>query len=318
MIDILHYNEKPIEPALLKEIYFKSYGVGLDYKNWEWRFLNNPVSNKIYINYIIINGVLASYLAASPVKIQIHERSYDMALLTMGMTHPEHQGKGYFTLLANDLIKRMKDDGFIGLLGFANQNSHYGFRKNLDWVDLSELNGFSADTLNFKGNLISENSVIDFTDSKIDLLLIRKVKELICSNQMIIPRRDESFLSWRLLKNPSNQYHALLLSVADKLIGAVLYKFYNGSIDIMEYFFAKNEVERNENLIKGISFLTKKYACSVNIWSNLFTEEHLTLEKYGFKKNNFITYFGIIPFMLKEQITDIRNWHYRFIDSDVF
>jgi len=56
----------------------------------------------------------------------------------------------------------------------------------------------------------------------------------------------------------------------------------------------------------------------INIWSNLYTEEHIQLEKLGFRETYFNTYFGIIPFKNYKEIFDVRNWHYRFIDSDLF
>jgi hypothetical protein len=291
----------------------------LDYKIWEWRFLNNPVTDKVYINYIKLNGVLASYYAVSPVNLLIDGQTYKIALSNMTMTHPDHQGKGYFKMLANDLYSKLKEDGFIGVFGFANQNSHYGFRKNLGWIDLAGLNSFSADKNEFRKNLLIDKEEIIYTESAIDATHIHNAEELIFSDQKIVPDRSESFLSWRLLRNPVNQYQTLLIHVENELQGIIFFKFYNGSIDIMEYFFhKKNENNTHDNLIKGIHFLINRYNCNINIWSNLHSDEHLILEKFGFKENNFLTYFGVIPFTHKKELMEIKNWHYRFIDSDVF
>lgn len=318
-MEICHYYNKPLESKLILDTFRESYGVDMDYKVFEWRFLNNPVTDKVYINYIKLNGVLASYYAVSPINLLIDGQTYKIALSNMTMTHPDHQGKGYFKMLANDLYSKLKEDGFIGVFGFANQNSHYGFRKNLGWVDLTGLNSFSVDKNEFRKNLLNNSEGVIFTESAIDATHIQKSNELICSDKKIVPDRSENFLSWRLLKNPTNQYQTLLIHSENELQDIIFFKFYNGSIDIIEYFFnEKNENSTLDNLIKGIHFLINKYNCDINIWSNLHSDEHLILEKFGFKENNFLTYFGVIPFTHKKDLMEIKNWHYRFIDSDVF
>jgi hypothetical protein len=319
MIEICYYYDKPIESNLILDTFQKSYGKEMDFKTFEWRFLNNPFAGKVYINYIKSNDILAAYYAVSPVKIWIDGQSFLIALSNMTMTHPEHQGKGYFKLLANDLYSKLKEDGFIGVFGFANQNSHYGFRKNLEWIDLAGLNGFSLDGKDFNTALVKNNKEFIFEDSQINISHIQKADKLRCSNQMIIPDRSEIFLSWRLKYHPTNKYQALLIETKNDLRGILFYKFYNGSIDIMEYFYnISDEFATFDTLINGISFLLNKYSFNVNIWSNLHSDEHLILEKFGFKENNFLTYFGVIPFTHKKELMEIKNWHYRFIDSDIF
>ncbi|MCB2219439.1 MAG: GNAT family N-acetyltransferase [Bacteroidetes bacterium] len=319
MEEILYYFDKPIDETLISDTFQKAYGIPLNIKSWEWRFLNNPVTEKVYINYIEINGVLAAYYAVSPVNILIDGQSHKIALSNMTMTHPDHQGKGYFKMLAKDLYKKLKEDGYIGVFGFANQNSHYGFRKNLGWIDLAGLNSFSVDKNDFRLNLLKKIEGANYTEAALNLSHIQRAKELICSKQKIVPDRSENFLSWRLLKNPSNQYHTLLVEVENDLKGILFFKFYNGSIDIMEcYYTNQSELDPHLTLINAISYLIAKYNMRVNMWSNLHSSEHLTLEKYGFKESNFLTYFGVIPFVSKPGLTDLRTWHYRFIDSDVF
>ena len=50
----------------------------------------------------------------------------------------------------------------------------------------------------------------------------------------------------------------------------------------------------------------------------LHTEEHLILEKIGFREETVTTHFGVIDFTGQDGISDIRNWHYRFLDSDLY
>jgi len=319
MENILYYYDKPLEPTLIAKTFQKAFGVEFNVKSWEWRFLNNPFTDKVYINYLKVDNVLASYYAVSPVNLIVDGKTYKIALSNMTMTHPDYQGKGYFKMLANDLFGKLKEDGFVGVFGFANQNSHYGFRKNLGWIDLAGLNSFSVDKNDFRLNLLKNIEGVVYTESSLNLSHIQKAKELICSNQKIVPDRSENFLSWRLLKNPSNQYHTLVVESENELKGIVFFKFYNGSIDIMEWVYnTQSEIDQHDTLIKAISHLLTKHNTSVNIWSNLHSKEHLLLEKFGFKESNFLTYFGVIPFVSEPVLTNSRDWHYRFIDSDVF
>jgi hypothetical protein len=213
----------------------------------------------------------------------------------------------------------LKEDGFIGVFGFANQNSHYGFRKNLGWNDLAGLTSFAVEKNEFRRNLLNDNEEFRFTESAINKQQIQKTKELLCSDQKILPDRNENFLSWRLMRNPSNEYHTLMIETGETLIGVIFFKFYNGSIDIMEWFYAKHvSIDPQLALMKGISHLINKFNANVNIWSNLHSDEHLVLEKFGFKEGNFLTYFGVIPFVSEPVLTGLKDWHFRFIDSDVF
>jgi len=319
MKNILYYFDQKIDELLLKETFLAAYGIPLDYKIFEWRFLNNPFDEKVYINYILDENCLASYYAVSPVNIEIKGVKHKIALSNMTMTHPVHQGKGYFKTLALDLYKKLKEDGYIGIFGFANQNSHYGFRKNLGWIDLAELSSFSTDKENLKKAPSSLNDLYNVYEEKTELKHVRATLTMNYSNQVVVPSRSESFLTWRLINNPINQYQTLMIRKSEELLGILFFKFYNSSIDIMECFFNHSSgIDKNEILHYGFEYLLTKYDFKLNIWSNLHSDEHLFLEKIGFKNSHFITYFGVIPFTQTDDLKDFANWHFRFIDSDVF
>ena len=56
----------------------------------------------------------------------------------------------------------------------------------------------------------------------------------------------------------------------------------------------------------------------INMWSNLNSEEHLMLEKIGFIECQFNAYFVYYPINIIFNNIDIKDMHYRFIDSDVY
>lgn len=313
---IKYYYEKSIKPSLIVDTFREAYNMELDYEIFKWRFLNNPANGKVYISYIEINGVLAAFYAVSPVNFKINRKNHKMALSCMTMTHPEHQGKGYFKMLANGLYSKLKEDGFIGIFGFANKNSHYGFRKNLGWVDLSSLNKFYVDKNEFNNYLKDSSKRFSFIDNAINATNIEHAGTLECTNLCITPDRSADFLKWRLLENPTHKYYALEIIIDHVLKGILFYKFYNGAIDIMEYYY--NKENEPSVILNGISYLIEKFNCDINIWSNLHGNEHIILEKAGFKENHFLTYFGVVPFSSNSRILKFRNWHFRFLDSDVF
>jgi hypothetical protein len=312
------YN-KVLEFEQIAATYQKAYHRELDIAYWNWRFLNNPYDSKILISYIIENNELAAYYAASPCYLLINNTKYKFVLVNMAMTHPDYLGKGYLKMVAGELFQNLSSEGYIGALGFANANSHYGHRKYLGWIDLSVLNSFSTEWQSFRADPASKDHIYSFKSSKLDEVSVHQTESMICCRQGVHIERDIKFLNWRLISNPIHNYYYLKLYHNDKLVGIILYKFFKGNIDIIEFFFNPDkEPEKRKMLNIGISELLKKSKASVQIWSNLHSDEHLMLEKSGFKETHFITYMGVIPFKNVPEIQDLKNWHFRYIDSDVF
>jgi len=314
-----YYFNKKLEFNLIAETYRKAYKRELNLDYWRWRFLNNSFSDKVLISYIIEKDILAAYYSASPCIIIINNTEYKFVLVSMAMTHPDFQGKGYLKMVAGELFNVLKRDGYIGVIGFANANSHYGHRKYLNWVDLSVLNTFKTDKQEIIKNQFQNNNKFKFISSEIDIDSINLITHLKCCEKSIHVKRDSLILKWRLLDNPRYQYYTLKVFSNNLLVGLIFYKIYDGNTDIMEYFYNPlKKFDRNEVLTSGINNLLIRSKDSVNIWSNIHSDEHLMLEKIGFRETNFITYMGVIPFKKYNELTDLKNWHFRFIDSDVF
>ncbi|MFA4851827.1 MAG: GNAT family N-acetyltransferase [Bacteroidales bacterium] len=320
MEKIEFYFNRELNIDMISETFRKAFKVEFDKEYWCWRFKNNPLGKKIYINYILENNTLAAYYAVSPCMVEIEGRGkFKIALSNMTMTHPDYQGRGYFKKLADALFEQLKRDGFIGVFGFANQNSHYGFKKYLNWKDLSPLNIFKTDQSHFRSNLIKEDKNYSFEESLVNEELIAIAANMRFSTNRINIHRDTDILKWRMLTIPNQKYHVLKVTSGNLVYAEVFYKFYKEDIDILEYFYSPViEKESLETLGICINYFIKKFGKPVNIWSNVHSEEHLYLEKIGFCETNFITYFGFIPFCDDKEILDYRNWHYRFMDSDVF
>ena len=312
------YHNKPLSLNLIAETFEASFNIKFDKESWEWRFLNNPNSEKTYISYIIENGVLASYYAVSPMKILINGKEEKIALSNMTMTHPNYRGKGYFKKLAQTLFDNLKENNFIGVFGFANHNSHYGFRKYLNWNDLSILNIFSIKPNEFRKIKVQEYNI----EFNIELVnnnnTLKNIESLATSDlNKIKIKRDLNNLEWRLKNNPSKEYKVQIGKINNEVVSLLFYKNYNHEIDVMEFFYV-DSLNKIDLLNQCIYDLIETTNSTINLWSNLHSEEHINLEKQGFQEVGFNTYFGIIPFTENKDILNIKNWHYRFIDSDIF
>lgn len=65
------------------------------------------------------------------------------------MTHPAHQGKGLFTMLARMTFELAKSEGIHFIFGFPNKNSYPGFVKKLGWTHYSDVNNYALKTGGF-------------------------------------------------------------------------------------------------------------------------------------------------------------------------
>lgn len=318
MIELKTYNDKPLSVDLIRSTFEASFKQKFDDQYWKWRFLTNPVSSKIYIAYILDGSTLAAYYAVSPVIISDGNQQYKFALSNMTMTHPDHQGKGYFKQLAAKLYDELKADGFDGIVGFANHNSHYGFKTHLGWKDLSALMLFQSDK---NSSTIQTLKSVSFVDSELNAESLSKLQNFKCTHAGKLRfNRNTEWLKWRLIDIPNKKYRVLFQVENNNTVAATVYKVYGTEIDVMEHFNTAEITESEKLRIEySIGFFQNQYKGVINLWSNIHDQEHLVLEKLGFKETSFSTYFGIIPFTERsEALTNFSKWHFRFIDSDVF
>jgi hypothetical protein len=133
-------------------------------------------------------------------------------------------------------------------------------------------------------------------------------------------KRSSSYLNWRLLQHPTKKYRSAGIYLGSSLRAVAVYKTYNNTeTDIMEIFFSEESDLASEHILSAlVAFLTRNGASKLNIWSNLFSGEHLCLEKLGFAEDRFSAYFGLIKLNNQSVSTQISDWHYRFLDSDVY
>ena len=312
------FSSKPIKSERIGELFQISFGQPFNKEYWEWRFLNNPNSSKTYIAYVEENEKLVGYYAVSPMQLAVKgEGEFPIALSNMTMTHPDYQGRGYFRKLAKFLYEELEKDGFIGVYGFANQNSHYGFRKYLGWNDLGTLFNFSLIKGNFRNDLLLSDVDVNIIECEVDKKNLAMLNFSGSESFDVASIRNDKVVNWRYTENPVNVYYNLKVSAGNEVVN-IIYKRYNESIDIMDVF-CDDRNQGNQLSLYAFEYLFAKNVEQINIWSNLYSDDHLMLEKIGFQNTNFSTYFGVILFNTKfKKILSIKNWYYSFFDSDVY
>jgi hypothetical protein len=303
------------EKAIL-ELFNLAFGKQMSMNYWNWRFARNPFTKDLFIDLMWDNEKLIGHYAVSPVDMIIDEKIEKTALSMTTMTHPEYVGKGVFSKLAKSLYSKLTLQDYKMVWGFPNNNSHYGFNKNLGWKDIAIQGMMSLNSQNIIP-LFKKNSEClykrDFDDVTTNNL--NRVQKKIRVN------KSQQYLQWRYFDNPAADYKLL---VSKDNLGVVIYKVIpsfsdheKSEIDIMDMYFDNNK-DVLLNLISTI-YDTEPRVKQFNIWDSLHSENQLYLEKIGFRICPPIIYLGYSELNNTPlSIEDYKNWDISLSYSDVF
>lgn len=288
-------------------------------EQWRWRFEENP-AGKYMIKLMWDGDTLAGHYAVSPVFMIYNGEKILTTLSLTTMTHPDYGRRGIFGDLANSLYNTLEQDLNVkAIWGFPNNNSHYGFIKNLGWKDVGVIH-----TLTLKANklspLLNENThlVSDLNFSHAELL------EHYGRKFPVSIDRNLEYLNWRYLKKPSSKYYFIEHN-SDGVKSFIIFKFYKSNespetweINILEIAVADSTVLKF--LLQHIlAEFSDKNIVNISLWMSLFEPMHLQLEKMGFIPEGKQTYLGIRADEIKfPEVHDLRKWHYSMGDSDVY
>lgn len=108
-------------------------------KNYlEWLYRGNPAGSVIGTDAWIGETLAATYVTI-PANI-LYKGSSVRGLLSLNTaTHPDYQGQGLFTKLAQETYSRAKSLGFQIVYGVANNNSVGGFVRKLNFQKVAQL-----------------------------------------------------------------------------------------------------------------------------------------------------------------------------------
>jgi hypothetical protein len=313
------------ELEILK-LFKTSFKKELSLNFWNWRFLNNPAGD-VMIKLMWDGNTLAGHYAVSPVELIINGEVQLSALSMTTMTHPEYGGRGIFTTLAESLYSDIKDKHNVSSVwGFPNNNSHYGFIKNLKWKDLNVIPTLSISLNNFNKRRDERINVTkNFRDEHSDAFH----STLLGKNKVAV-HRTKQYLNWRYSNNPVNNYTIFECNDRGDHFYAVTKCFAfnseNGkedlAIDLVEICFPADI-----NLLYGlISEIVAFYYSDlntnlsrINLWLPLSDPKFILFEKIGFSIHSPLTYMGARSLSPAGNPTEqFQKWYYSMGDSDIY
>jgi hypothetical protein len=308
------------DDAAILGLFKASFKKELLYEYWKWRFPDN-LERKIMIKLMWEGDQLVGHYAVSPVKMNVDGEVVLTALSMTTMTHPDFGGRGIFTDLAEALYNDEGEKSNLkAVWGFPNSNSHYGFIKNLKWLNLEQVPTFSVLTDKIKKAGTSNIGIVSgFNSGHV------KTQQKLLSNYHVKAERSAEYLTWRYLKNPINKYAVFELKQGEELYYAVTKLFPSFTakdqfeIDILELMFPAD----HNVLLDLMNAIKEHYGnhrlLQINTWVPLNDEKHLPLEKIGFINTLPITYSGIRILDKKyNRLAESNRWFYSMGDSDIY
>ncbi len=129
----------------LRDLIKICFKANLGLEELEAKYGTSKFFSKDPIGYFAINehGSPVAYYGVFPIYMQIGNGKVLCAQSGDTMTHPQHTGKGLFTLLAKQTYETALAEGIECIFGFPNKNSFPGFIKKLNWVQTGTMTNFT-------------------------------------------------------------------------------------------------------------------------------------------------------------------------------
>jgi predicted N-acetyltransferase YhbS len=160
----------------------------------KWLYIDNP-EGLVFGCDAYIENMLIGHYATIPVKYNYGNETITALLSLNTAVHPDFQGKGLFTNLAEITYRKAKESGFGFVIGVANQNSTPGFIRKLGFRLIAPLE-------------------VKFGVGKGFFHLEKESKNLFAD-------RSELYLNWRL-KNPKKNYFTFKKAIYCPMFGGLI------------------------------------------------------------------------------------------------
>lgn len=143
----MEYRIERISPKLYKftqQLYKESFGIKKTLDQITTKY-NTEGFGKKDVGYFALdtNNKPAAYYGVFPIVATYKGQDIKIAQSGDTMTHPNHQKKGLFTMLAKETYKLAKEEDIDFVFGFPNENSLPGFEKKLDWKFYGHMKQFT-------------------------------------------------------------------------------------------------------------------------------------------------------------------------------
>lgn len=334
------------------------FGQELEASRWSWQYREN------YTDTIIITVAegdgreLAGQYALRPTRMKIGDETRLGTLSLDTMVHPNYRRQGMFTKLAERTYEVAAKQGIPLTYGFPNQNSYRGFVGKLDWVDLCGRIPIFVKVLNTRnvlskriGNkrllsaatLLSQPSLAVLYQLKnggdlplgYDLNKVSRFDDRLdtfwveaSTAYKILVARDTTYLNWRFVENPTEEYSILLCENGADVAGYMVLK-YEEKFDLRLGFIV-DVLTRSGASDLGTALISEavtRFQHQADLVTCLMLEH--TSQATALRRNGFVVVpEGFFPQELylgvrrhtneysEEFITNPENWYITWADHD--
>ena len=306
--EIVNYKEKYFSST--RKLFHKSHTIKKPKSYFQYNLSNTPYGKPIRFLMKYGNQIVGSH-SIRPFKLKIKNCEFLGGLTYDTMTNPTHQNKGIFVSLASKTHQEAKKRKYNFVIGFANENSIYGYKKRLGHSELGPINFVRIDESNF--GIKEFPKVYDHWFPRNLGKLNQEYK--IRKTFPVRIERDNKFINWRYKKNPVYRY----MTCYKPKEYFFIFKKYFDALHIIDFFWKDNEFDKL--LISTARHLAKRTSCKeVTMWISKKHPLMKLLDKKSIAKVKQMQYLHVITYneSISPIMMDFDNWYYTMGDSDVF
>lgn len=335
------------ELITLSKSYYTSGDI-IDKNYLIWQYLDNPAGTPFLFTSREKSAIsLAGQYLVLPQNYQVLGDIVSGSLSLNTLTHPDHQGKGLFTKMANSTYVDCSENDNYFTIGFPNPLSYPGFVRKLDFTHLGDIpllikplkplnicmSFFQKNKEKHGGEIVFQsaqsNEIIrefNFSSDE-DQKKYEHFWEKMKVNYPVSSNKDFQFLKWRYNDHPTKKYKVYSLYKDDEIIGIVILRaehVWGFNVGIIMDFMQLNFTDKT--LLK---FVSKSFK---NMKLDFIAVLHSEIWEYKVFKKNY--YFKVpqkilpqkIHFIVRNnksfdnagKILDLKNWKLTFGDYDIF
>jgi GNAT superfamily N-acetyltransferase len=333
--------------TLAKSYYDSGEIISDDYLSWQYN--RNPSGFPFYALANYGEQIVGQYIVI-PIRYRYQESMYSGTLSLNTLTHPDFQGKGLFTKLANSTYELCSSKTVDFTIGFPNPLSHGGFIKKLDFQEIGRCNllvkpirpfnlfkdflkrkkfkhggdiPFNWKTINKDGVQLTNFGLTQHEEYTIFWESLSKSKIMI--------DKDFEFLKWRYFDIPGRKYHVIQAKRENKITAICVLRIekvlMTNTAIIMDFFVLDAHISDGNVLLKSILKELKHQQVNLVSLIESFDKPILKiLKQNNFRKvpKRFLP--QPIPVIFRahrelkeiEKINEFSNWSFSFGDYDIF
>jgi len=255
--------------------------------NFLWKYKSKNFFGKSVNYFSEYNNKIIAHFGAIPLGWYLNSK-YTLGSCSIAMmVTPEWQSKGLIKFVGDKVFDDLKKNKVDFVYGFPNEKAYLLHKNIWNYKDAFNQNLY---LINLK-KIIEENNKefvitpIDKFEKSYDLFWSKNRKDY----KNILDRRS-SFLNWRYLKRPDDQYKPFFVYQKKKLLGYfILKKYYDGktlTIHVIDLFFKDTSQSNFNKLFKNIfSYIKKnqKTFDNISLWINGSRKINNSLLNLGFR-----------------------------------